>query len=51
MNTKVMIVLYRFRIAVSKGETADEALVHAIESVAENFFEYASIYDQAKALI
>ena len=51
MNAKIMIALYRYRVNVSKGEEKDLALVHAIESVAENFFEYADIYNSAKAIL
>lgn len=51
MNTKAMIALYRYRIAVSKGENKVDALVHAIESVAANWYEYADIYNYVKEVI
>lgn len=51
MNTKAMIAIYRYRIAVSKGEDKAEALVRAVESVTENFYEYADIYNYVKEVI
>lgn len=51
MNTKLMIALYRYRCAVSRGEDRATALVQAIESVSETFYEYADLYKLAIALI
>ena len=51
MNNKFMVAMYRYRVAVSKGEDEALALVRAIESVSENFFEYAEIYALAKEVI
>ena len=51
MSTKAMIAVYRYRIAVSKGEDRVDALVKAIESVAENWKEYADIYNSVKEVV
>ena len=51
MYTKVMIALYRYRIAVSSGEDKVNALVRSCESVADSFFEYADIYKMALSMI
>ena len=51
MITKAMIALYRYRIAVSKGEDKADALVRSVESVAENWFEYVDIYNYVKGVI
>ena len=51
MNTKVMIAMYRYRVAVSKGENAALAVVHAAESVASTQSEYIKIYAAMKASI
>lgn len=48
MNTKLMIAMYRYRIAVAKGEDKALALVHAIESVSKSESEYINIYNIAK---
>ena len=51
MNTKLMIALYRYRLSVSRGEEKADALVKAIESVADSFFEYADLYKVAINMI
>ena len=51
MNTKAMIALYRYRIAVSKGEDKVDALIHAIHSVADTWYEYADIYNSVKEVL
>ena len=51
MNTKAMIVLYRYRIAVSKGEDKVDALIQAIHSVANTWYEYAEIYNAVKGVL
>ena len=51
MNTKAMIALYRYRVAVSKGEDKIDALIQAIHSVADTWYEYADIYNTVKGVI
>ena len=51
MNAKAMIALYRYRIALSKGEDKVDALIQAIHSVAHTWYEYAEIYNAVKGVL